>query len=75
MAVNQPHDQHTTLSRVLTPREAARELRISRVTIYRLLADGTIRHSRLGAAIRIPRSEVERIQAGAIGGPDGEAES
>ena len=39
----------------LTPREAAKCLRVSMPTLYRLLKDGAIRHARIRAALRIRR--------------------
>ena len=72
MAVNQPRLEHTIVPRVMTPHEAATALRVSRPTIYRLVAAGELRHVKLGAAIRIPSSEVERLLAFA---GDGEVHS
>ncbi len=42
----------------LTPAEAARELRVSTATIYRLLSDGRIRAVKVGSQYRIDKREV-----------------
>jgi len=43
----------------LTVREAAARLRVSPVTIYRLCADGRLRHVRISNALRIAAEAVE----------------
>jgi excisionase family DNA binding protein len=42
----------------MTPREVAALLKVSRATVYKLVAAGKIEHVRVGMAIRIPRSVV-----------------
>ena len=44
--------------------EAARELGVSRGTVYRRLNDGTIRGFRLGPTTRITCDEIRRIRDG-----------
>ncbi len=51
-------------ARALTAAEVAEELNVTRLTIYRLISRGEISSFKVGAATRIPRSEVERIKAG-----------
>ena len=43
----------------LTVREAAARLRVNPVTIYRLCADGKLRHVRVSHALRITAEDVE----------------
>ena len=54
--------------RVLTPAEVGAALRVSRNTMYSLIASGGIRHVRVGegrnAAIRVPESAVTEFLAG-----------
>ncbi len=51
----------TTLQELTSLRELAREARISYRTLHRYARLGRIRTIRLGALIRVPRKEVERI--------------
>jgi excisionase family DNA binding protein len=44
--------------------EVARRLQVSKNHVYGMVQDGTLRHVRLGAAIRIPRSAVEELLEG-----------
>ena len=46
---------------VLTVGEAARLLRVSEKTIYRLITTGSIPVLRFGRAIRIPRAVIETM--------------
>jgi excisionase family DNA binding protein len=46
--------------------EAGRRLGIGRTTAYRLAADGTLPTMRLGGRIVVPRSQLERLLAGAV---------
>jgi putative molybdopterin biosynthesis protein len=41
--------------------DAARVLKLSRTTVYDLLRRGELRIVRVGRAVRIPRSEIERF--------------
>jgi len=42
----------------LTVREVARCLKVSRATVYRLVAEGRLRYARVSNAIRIPTEAV-----------------
>jgi len=44
----------------ITPAEIAAELRISRMSVYRLLAEGEITYTRVGRGMRVRRSEFDR---------------
>jgi excisionase family DNA binding protein len=44
--------------------EVARRLQVSKNYVYELCKSGQLRHVRLGAAIRIPRSAVEELLEG-----------
>jgi excisionase family DNA binding protein len=46
---------------VLTISQAADVLQLGRMTLWRRTKDGTIRSIRIGGAIRIPRSEIDRL--------------
>jgi len=46
---------------LLTLREAARVLNLSRQTTWRRTRDGTIKTIKIGPTTRIPRSEIDRI--------------
>jgi excisionase family DNA binding protein len=46
---------------LLTVREAARLLRVSTATIYKLCTNGHLAHIRVSNAIRIPRSALTRV--------------
>jgi excisionase family DNA binding protein len=45
----------------LTVREVARVLKVSRATVYRLVAEGRLRHARVSNAVRIAGAELERL--------------
>lgn len=47
----------------LTIVEVARELRISRRTAERRVADGTLHSVRVGRLVRVPASELDRLRA------------
>lgn len=47
--------------KLLTVREVADTLRLSRMTIYRLVHAGEIRSVRVGRSFRIPRTAVDEI--------------
>ncbi|GAB4154259.1 MAG: hypothetical protein Tsb009_30880 [Planctomycetaceae bacterium] len=56
---------------LLTVAEAARQLSLSRSTLYNLMDQGQLGYAKFGRARRIPQSEVARlIQASLIGGPE-----
>jgi excisionase family DNA binding protein len=44
--------------------EVARRLQVSKNHVYELIKSGQLRHVRLGAAIRVPRSAVEELLGG-----------
>jgi excisionase family DNA binding protein len=46
----------------VTAMEVARALRVSRMTVYRCLNEGSIASVRIGRSFRIPMREFERIQ-------------
>ena len=41
--------------------EAARQLSICRATVYRMIGAGEIRSVKIRNAVRIPRTEIERL--------------
>ena len=45
---------------LVTPREAARALSISRTTLYALIADGSIRPVHIGRSCRLSTAELQR---------------
>lgn len=55
-----------------TTAEAARRLRLSVITVRRRVLAGDIRAWRLGRGWRIPRAEIERIEATSAGSPGAE---
>jgi excisionase family DNA binding protein len=46
-----------------TVRETARVLRLGVSTTYKAIADGNIKAIRIGGAVRVPDSEIERFQS------------
>lgn len=54
--------------------EACDRLSLGRSTIYALIAKGEIKAVKVGAAVRIPASELERWVEEQIAGRDGAAE-
>jgi excisionase family DNA binding protein len=48
---------------LLTVREVARRLSVCTATIYRLCERGELAHTRVGAALRIAASDVDRYLA------------
>jgi excisionase family DNA binding protein len=46
---------------LLTVAEAAAELRVSRGTAYRWIADGLLPHVRIGGTVRIPAPELHAL--------------
>jgi len=46
---------------LLTVADTAEVLRVSRITVYRLIWAGVLRPVYIGRAVRIPRAEVERF--------------
>ncbi len=65
----------TDRSLLLTVREAAQLLRISRNLAYELVAQGHLPHVRLGRVIRVPRHGLEMWIARQAGLPDGSSEA
>lgn len=45
----------------LSVKEVARRWRVSHMTIYRLLAEGSLEHTRIGRQIRIDEAEADRF--------------
>jgi excisionase family DNA binding protein len=48
----------------ITPAEIARHLRLSRMTVYRLLHEGEIKSVRVGRSIRVLRTVFDAYMAG-----------
>ena len=46
---------------MLSPKEFANRLSISRWTVYAWISEGRIKSVKIGRLVRIPESEVERI--------------
>ena len=49
---------------IMTPDEVCEDLRISRRTLGRMVADGRLRAVHIGGQLRIPRVEVQNYLAG-----------
>ncbi len=47
--------------KLLSPRDLAERLSISRWTVYKMLGDGRIQSVKIGRLVRIPESEVESL--------------
>lgn len=56
-----PEIENSGLPMLLTPAEAARQLSLSRYTVYSELRAGRLRGRRYGRVILIPREELERF--------------
>jgi len=56
-----PNPENSGLPMLLTPAEAARQLSLSRYTVYAELRAGRLRGRRYGRVILIPRGELERF--------------
>jgi len=54
----------TDLPEWMSPREFAEHLRVSLRHVEQLVADGKLRHVKLGRSVRIPTSEIERLARG-----------
>ena len=48
-------------SKLLTPKQFAERLSISRWTVYNWISEGLIKSAKIGRLVRIPESEVRRI--------------
>jgi excisionase family DNA binding protein len=46
--------------RLLTPNEVAEQLRVSTMTVYRLIKAGDLRAARIGKSFRIREDDVDR---------------
>ena len=46
---------------MLTVKQAANELGVVPITIYRYVKTGRLAHCRVGGQIRIPKAEIERM--------------
>jgi excisionase family DNA binding protein len=57
----QPEAHCQSLPKCLTVKEAARALRVSTATVYRLVEEGRIEHTRVSNAIRIPEKGLEAL--------------
>jgi excisionase family DNA binding protein len=53
----------TSRARFLTPREVADHLRVSSMTVYRLIKSGQLRAVRVGKAYRIQEDDVDAYLA------------
>jgi excisionase family DNA binding protein len=53
--------RHTNSTAFLTYKEFARESRLSVSTVRKHVRQGELRATRIGRAVRIPRSELERL--------------
>jgi excisionase family DNA binding protein len=53
------------LEEYYTVTEVASVLRTSKMTVYRLIHDGSLGRQRIGRSFRIPKAEVQRILDGA----------
>ena len=53
----------TSRARFLTPREVADQLRVSSMTVYRLIKSGELRAVRVGKAYRILEDDVDAYLA------------
>lgn len=48
----------------MTVKEFAEATRVAQSSVYRHVSEGRIKHSRVGGAIRIPRSALEAFERG-----------
>lgn len=55
---------------LMTPREAAEALRVSRSKIYALIATGRLPATRITGSVRIPRQALEQLIAAATTWPN-----
>jgi excisionase family DNA binding protein len=53
-------DSDLTMARFATVAEVAKRLRVSNMTVYRLVKSGQIRAVRVGRGYRIPEQELQR---------------
>lgn len=60
-AANEP-----TASRYLTVSEVAAALRVSNMTVYRLVSSGELPAVKIGRSLRLPVDEVDRYLAGRL---------
>lgn len=58
-----------------TPNEAAQQLAIGRTKLYELIATGDLRSLRIGRAVRVPASDLNRFIARAIAMSESQASS
>jgi len=58
-----------TQGRMLTVAEAARRLRVSRATVYKLVAEGRLAHVRIGNQIRFLPGSLGRVPSPRPGKP------
>ncbi|MPQ98388.1 helix-turn-helix domain-containing protein [Modestobacter sp. I12A-02628] len=61
MGESQPHREVSIADRLLlTPKEAAKVLRVGPTTVYALMKSGELRPVHIGRSCRISQAEVER---------------
>ena len=48
-------------TKYLSVKEVAQRWRVSHMTIYRLIAEGSLAHTRIGRQIRVEESEADRF--------------
>jgi excisionase family DNA binding protein len=51
--------KHAAALELMTVHEVATLLRVSKMTVYRLVHSGTLRATRVGQSLRLPRATVE----------------
>jgi excisionase family DNA binding protein len=57
----------------LTIAEVATLLRVSKMTVYRLVGSGDLQAARVGRSLRVPQREVRRYVGELMAGSDGSA--
>jgi putative molybdopterin biosynthesis protein len=60
---------------LMTPREAAEALRVSRSKVYALIASGRLPSTRITGSVRIPRAALEQYISAATSWPGSPAAS
>jgi excisionase family DNA binding protein len=64
--ITEDNKQEKMMEENLTSRQVQEILKVDRITIYRMLADGRLKGVKIGQQWRFPRSEVERLLKGEL---------
>lgn len=58
---------------LMTVEEIAEQLRVSKMTVYRMVNSGTLPSMKIGNSIRVEREALEKYLAGAVYIPEAES--